>query len=90
MKMKKDLTRTIAAGLDIPGETLSSMPVGTFRGKGELSIENHKGVIAYSSDCIQIAVDRGTVVVQGRDLTIAVMRKDALTIRGVIRIIELE
>lgn len=88
--MKKDLTRSIAGRLDIPPEILSSVPVGTFRGKGELSMENHKGILAYSHDAIRIAVARGAVVVRGRELTIAAMGKDRLVIKGVISLIELE
>lgn len=90
MKMKKELSRTIAAGLDVPPETLCNLPMGTFRGKGELCVENHCGVLAYSHDCIRIAVKRGGVTVSGRDLTIAAMSRSLVRIRGVITVIELE
>lgn len=90
MKLKKDLKNTIAQGLSIPLETLSSMPFGTFRGKSELSIENHRGILAYSTDAIAVSVDRGQIVVRGNDLTIAGMGKDRLLIRGTVRLIELE
>ena len=90
MKMKKDLKQTIAQGLNLPPETFTSLPLGTFRGKEELSIENHRGILAYSGDMIRIALHRGSVMVQGRDLIIASMGKDRLVIRGVLRLIELE
>ena len=90
MKMKKELSRMITGGLNVPTETLSALPLGTFRGREALSIENHKGIIAYDSDCIRICVQGGAVVVHGRDLTIASMGKDLLSIKGAIRIIELE
>ena len=76
--------------LDLPGETLCNAPIGLFRGKGEFTIENHCGVLIYESDHIHIAVKRGTVVIRGRNLTIANMTPGCLRIKGVITVIELE
>ncbi len=88
--MKKDLTRRITVGLDVPAETLCNIPVGTFRGKEEFCVENHCGILAYGEDCIRIAVKRGNVVIHGRKLTIANMSRRTLCVRGVITMIELE
>ena len=88
--MNKEFAQSIARGLHLPSETLSTMPLCTLRGKESLTIENHRGIIAYCGETIRIAVDRGSIVVYGRDLIIAVMRKDCLTVQGIIRSVELE
>lgn len=90
MKVKKDFTSRVVAGLDVPQETLCNIPVGQFRGKGEFTLENHKGILAYEKDLIRIAVHRGVVVIRGRDLLIVHMRQGCLRIRGIIHMIELE
>ena len=90
MNMKKDFGRRIAAGLDVPAEALCNIPVGSFRGKEEFYLENHCGILSYEEDAISIAVPRGTVILRGRELSIANMRRRSLCIRGIITMIELE
>ncbi len=88
--MKKQFRQTIAKGLDLPPETLCDLPVGTFRGRGELSLENHRGILGYSGELIQVSVKGGSVLIHGRDLTIANMSRRCLCIRGTVTCIELE
>ena len=90
MRMKGNFTRKIATGLNVPSETLSHIPLGTFRGREQLSIENHCGVKVYTSDLIRIGVKGGAVVVHGTQLTITHMSRHGITLRGVIQTIELE
>lgn len=90
MKMKKDFASRMTTGLDFPGEALCNTPMGTFHGKGEFTLENHSGILIYEKDHIHIAVKRGTVVIRGRDLTIANMTPGYLRIKGIITMIELE
>ncbi len=90
MKMKKQLTRAIANGLDIPSEALCDLPVGILRGKGELTVENHRGIIGYSADLIHVALKDGGILVHGRDLTIVNMTRRCLRIKGRITCMELE
>ncbi len=89
MKMKKQLTRAIAAGLDVPSETLCNQPVVTFRGKEDVTVENHRGIIGYADDLIQIAVKPGSIMIRGRDLTIIHMSRRCLRIKGTITCIEM-
>lgn len=88
--MKKVLTRKLVEGIRVPPETFQEIPVGTFRGKGEFLLENHRGILAYREDLISIAVKRGTVLIHGRDLLIANMNRKNLCVRGMITMIELE
>ena len=90
MIVKKEFSIRMAKGLNIPSETVCNVPVGTFRGKGELLLENHCGIQIYEKEHIRIAVKRGAVVIRGRNLTITNMSPTALRIKGVITVIELE
>lgn len=90
MGMKKNLPQNMAQALDLPSEALSKLPVGTFRGKKELCIENHRGITAYSTECIRVAVKNGGIIVHGYDLTIGSMSRQCLRLCGTIQMIELE
>ncbi len=90
MNLKKDFGSLLTSALDLPGETMERLPMGTFRGKEEISLENHRGILSYEKEEIRIAVKRGAVVIRGRDLVISIMSKTRLQIRGTITIIELE
>ncbi len=90
MKMKKQLTRTLATGLDIPAETMCSLPVSTLRGREDLTVENHRGILGYSGELIQVAVKGGSLLIYGKELTIAHMTRRCLQLKGRISRIEWE
>ena len=88
--MKKQLTQAIATGLDIPSETLCDLPVAILRGSGDLTVENHRGILGYSGELIHVAHKGGSLLIYGRDLTIVNMARRCLRIKGRITCIELE
>ncbi len=90
MKMKKDLTRGVAEALSIPPETLSELPLVSVRGNRSVCIENHRGIVGYSEDCVQIAVKKGSIFVFGQKLHIACMSRRSLELRGRISSMEWE
>ena len=90
MSMSKAWTERIPQALDLPPEALCDTAVGIIRGTNHFSLEHHKGILAYSDECIRIEVKRGTVVVHGRDLTIASMDRRCIRLKGTITAIELE
>lgn len=90
MNLKKDFGRKLTSSLDLPRETLECLSIGTFRGKEEICLENHSGILSYDRDMIRIGMKRGSIVVRGRDLIITGMSKNCLQINGTITMIELE
>ena len=90
MKMKKDRSSRFANALSLPPETLGEIPLVLLRGESSLSVENHRGIIAYGSDCVRVGLKEGSLSVQGRDLQIFSMTGKRLELRGFIRCIERE
>ena len=90
MKMKKDFRQGLAETLSIPAESVSDLPVVCVRGNRSVCIENHRGIVGYSEDCVQIAVKRGSVFVFGQGLQIACMSRHSLELRGDIQRMEWE
>lgn len=89
MNMKKQLNKAIAAGLDIPSETLCRQAVVTFHGKEEVTVENHRGILGYDENLIQIAVRAGYILIHGGNLQIVHMSKNCLRITGTISSMEM-
>lgn len=70
---------------DLSGQTARI----TSLGNRSLLVENHCGIRAFSDDKIVIATRCGDVAVDGRDLSLNEVRRDALVIRGRIERIHL-
>ena len=59
MKRIADIPEEIAGRLDLPAETVAGVPKLTVTGRRRALIENHRGLLQYSRDCIE--VDGGRV-----------------------------
>lgn len=80
MKKAEDILRRIAQQTQdqlLPGQCLVELA-----GTGRVLIENHRGVRAYSRECILVKVDFGCVRVWGSCLELAKMTREQLVILG--------
>ena len=74
--------------LDLPVNLASGVARMELLGNRSLYIDRHRGVLAYSTEAVDI--NAGTVVrVRGEGLELAVMTDEELRINGVIRGVEL-
>lgn len=80
----------IAEKLDIPIDVILDIPKIIITGKEELTIENHKGIIAFSEHEIKISSQKGIIKIQGNNFEIFYMGSNSLTINGEIRVISYE
>jgi len=58
-------------------------------GNRSLLVENHRGIMEFSSERIILATGCGNVSVEGDGLMLSEVRKDALIIRGEVRHVQL-
>ena len=82
------LERT-AEVFDLPGDVVAGLPRLELTGSRELRMENHRGILAYGSDEIQIAGGRLVVKVRGENLELRAMNAGELLITGALRGVEL-
>lgn len=54
--------------LDIPKDVLLDLPKITVIGDIQIYIENHKGIIEYTSNLVRISTALGQLVIVGEDL----------------------
>lgn len=80
-KVKKQLSEL----LEIPGDVMLDLPKITLFGNIQLFIENHRGIIEYSSEVVRVSVGDGEVAVTGDHLVIRNILPDELLVEGKIR-----
>lgn len=80
----------IVEKLDIPIDVMLGVPKIVLTGREELTIENHKGIVAFSEEEIKVASQKGIIKIQGRDFQIFYIGSNSLTINGEIRTISYE
>ena len=88
--MKKDFKRTMEERLSLPSEAMSEVPYLEMKGSKSVSVENHRGISAYTDDEIKINVKRGKILVQGSNLRIVCMNRRRIEVRGTLRAVILE
>ena len=59
-------------------------------GSERLLVEQHRGILAYGTDCIRIAATFGQLVVEGENLRLCCMSRSRLVIRGKLHSVGLE
>ncbi len=81
-KSKEIISRAMADLLEIPKDLVLDIPKITLIGKGELYLENHRGIIEYSSQRLRINLSRGFLEILGDQLEIKALLPDELKIEG--------
>ena len=71
--------------LDLPGELAAGVGRMELVGDRQFYMEQHRGVLAYSAEAVDINAGTVVVRVQGEGLELVVMTDEELRINGVIR-----
>ena len=84
-----ELLERASARLSLPGEALAGLPKVEITGRGRLTVENHRGLLEYTRERIEINGGRIMITVRGDSLSIRAMSAEALLIEGVVVSVEL-
>ena len=80
---KKDVFIEKAADiLDLPQEVVAGMPRITVTGCRRVLVENHRGILEYGSEEIQVNGGKMVLVLRGRGLELRSLRATELLITG--------
>ena len=74
--------------LDLPQDLFLGYPNISLNGNTEVYISNHRGLLSYDEDNINVLTKENQLQIKGRGLSIFAYTKDELTIRGYIRSLE--
>ena len=79
-----------AKRLDAPEAALCQVPRVTVTGGGEVCVENHKGLLGYTRQQVEVPGGRIHVRVLGQELELLHMTPEVLVIQGAVYAVELE
>jgi sporulation protein YqfC len=82
---KDELLRSVAGFLEIPKDLILDEAKLTVFGREEAVLENHRGIIEYSTERVGISFPRGAVEIVGEDLVIKSLYPEELKIVGWIK-----
>ena len=84
-----ELSEETAHRFDLPADGLAGLPRITVTGRKRVCVENHRGLLAYSGERVEISGGRVRVCITGTDLLLRVMKKAAVVLTGNICSVEL-
>lgn len=83
MKSKtKEVKESISELLELPKDIMLDLPRITLVGNLQLYIENHKGIIEYSTQRIRINTKSGVIRITGKNLAIKTIITEEIIISG--------
>ena len=83
--VRKNRIWNLAADVFQPlGANIPGLPLVELLGNSRMLVENHKGLICYSTEEVQIKVKGGLLCVNGKGLSVCKMTNCALVIKGCI------
>ncbi|SDT36531.1 sporulation protein YqfC [Paenibacillaceae bacterium GAS479] len=88
-KLSRKLRRLTADILDLPQDVAFDLPRMTMIGDRQLYIENHRGVLHFSSELLRLKLSQGILEVSGTDLIIRTIWTEEVFVEGKIESIQL-
>jgi len=85
LEKTRKIQNQFAEAFEIPQDALLNLPKITIIGDEELHLENHKGIIEYSSERIRVSVLGGSLEITGGAMVLKNIKPDEIAVRGTIR-----
>lgn len=85
---QESLLEKAAELFDLPGNVVAGLSRIEITGRRALLLENHKGILAYSTEEIHVSVHNAVVKIKGEGLLLRAMNAEALLIAGTLSSIE--
>lgn len=83
--LKKKVKKQVSDFLEMPGDVMMDLPKITMVGDIKLYIENHRGIIEYSSAGVRVSVMEGEVSIAGEGLLLRNVLPDEICVEGKIK-----
>lgn len=80
----KQFQSQFAESFEIPQDALLNLPRITMIGDAQFYLENHRGIIEYSSERIRVSVLGGSLEITGKDMILKNIKPDEIAIHGTI------
>ena len=90
MAKKAGIAGWLTEIFSVPAEAFSGTPRIMVTGARRVLVENHRGLLRYESDIIEISGGKVMLRVRGEDMELVVMRRSDMLIEGTIFSAEFE
>lgn len=84
-RRKHNRIESIAELFEIPDDLIFDLPRMTLLGNKQLLIENHKGIIEYTTQIVRIRLKQGVVIVVGSNLSLGSLQVEQILVEGLIQ-----
>ena len=84
MKKKESGAERIASALDMPLDVIGNFPRTEIIGKSSVSIENFRGILDYSENCMKVNTTVGIIKIDGDGLYIESITDEGICVKGTI------
>ncbi|WNQ13458.1 sporulation protein YqfC [Paenibacillus aurantius] len=81
-RLKKTLHELTTTLLDVPKDVVLDLPRMTMVGNMQLYIENHRGVLHFSTEVLKLALSKGELEVRGRELVLRAILPEEVFVEG--------
>ncbi|GGG10685.1 sporulation protein YqfC [Paenibacillus abyssi] len=81
-RISRKIRKLTAEILDLPQDVVFDLPRMTMIGDRQLYIENHRGVLHFTSDKLRLALSKGELEVTGNGLAIRAIWTEEVFIEG--------
>ncbi|RXZ77163.1 sporulation protein YqfC [Paenibacillaceae bacterium] len=88
-RISRKIRKITAEILDLPQDVVFDLPRMTLIGNRQLYIENHRGVLHFSEDKLRLALSKGELEVNGKELVIRAIWTEEVFIEGQIAHIQI-
>lgn len=78
----------LSRALDVPGDTISDLPILHVTGACEAMIENHKGIQKFNSEELILYSSIGSIRITGKKLKILNINSHELILTGIIESVQ--
>lgn len=83
-RLKQKFRKWTANMLDLPKDVIFDLPRITQIGNMQLYVENHRGVLKFTSDKLDLQLSVGKLVITGKELAIRAILPEEVFIEGII------
>lgn len=84
----RELPEETAEKFDLPADAVAGVPKITITGKARVLVENHKGLLGYEEELVEVNGGRIRILVHGTDLELRAMNRNDLVVTGQIMSVE--
>ena len=74
--------RNMTEALELPKEILLHLPLISFIGQEEVTIENYKGILEYSEETVRIGTAAGVQRLEGQGLCLKQLSAECMVVTG--------